>query len=111
VMSKQGNTLVLRDLTSDATREVDASRLRPFIVAPGTDPKQIAAADLGESEVKEILQHRGTAKKRLEMEFEVLWSDGDTSWEAWETVKKLEPLDAYIRAHPGAKLNSLLPKS
>ena len=23
-------------------------------------------------------QHRGTAKKRVEMEFEVLWSDGDT---------------------------------
>ena len=45
------------------------------------------------------------------MEFEVLWSDGDTSWESWDSVKKLEPLDAYIRAHPEAKLSSLLPKS
>ena len=111
VMSKQGNTLVLRDLTSDATREVDASRLRHFVVAPGIDPKQIAAADLGETEVMEILQHRGLPKKRADMEFEVRWSDGDTTWEPCEAVKKLGPLDAYIRTHPEAKLHSLLPKS
>ena len=87
----------------------------PLACAPSRSPlawtPSRAAADLGESEVKEILQHRGTAKKRVEMEFEVLWSDGDTSWESWDSVKKLEPLDAYIRAHPEAKLSSLLPKS
>jgi len=49
------------------------------VIAFGVNPKQVAAADLGESEVKEIFQHRGTAKKRLEMEFEVLWPDGDSS--------------------------------
>jgi hypothetical protein len=111
VMVRRGNTAILRDLTSDATREVDVSRLRPFIVAPGVKPKDIAAADLGEAEVSEVLAHRGGAKKRSELEFQVLWSDGEQTLEAWDTVKRLEHVDVYISAHPEAKLNSLLSKS
>ena len=109
-MAKTGNNVILRDLTSDARREVDVSRLRPFVVAPGVEVKALAAADLGEAEVKDILQHRGGVKKRSELEFLVLWSDGEQTWKAWETVRKLELVDEYIRSHPEAKLQSLLPK-
>ena len=110
VMSRQKNTVILRDLTSDVRREVDVSRLRPFVVAPGVDVKALAAADLGEAEVAQVLEHRGGARKRAELEFLVSWTDGDQTWEPWEGVKKLQQVDEYIRAHPEAKLNSLLPK-
>ena len=110
VMERRGNTAVIRDLTNDATREVDLSRLRVFLVAPGVDPKAVAAADLGEAEVQGILDHRGTAKKRAAMEFLVSWTDGEQTWESWATVKKLEHIDLYIRTHPHAGLKALLPK-
>jgi hypothetical protein len=109
-MSRQKNTVILRDLTSDARRETDVSRLRPFLVAPGVDVKVLAAADLGEAEVTQVLEHKGVARKRKDLEFLVQWTDGDQTWEPWEGVKKLKMVDEYILAHPEAKLNSLLPK-
>ena len=109
-MSRERNNAIIRDLTSDVTREVDVSRLRKFLIGKGVDPRAIAAADLGEVEVGQVLEHRGGAKKRSELEFLVKWTDEEETWEPWENVKRLEKIDEYIRAHPEAKLNSLLPK-
>jgi hypothetical protein len=58
------------------------------------DPKVLAAADLGEAEVQEILGHRGLVKTRASMEFLVLWFDGEQTWESWGM--KLEHVDVYI---------------
>ena len=82
-----------------------------FLVAPSADVRHLAAADLGEAEVQEVLNHRGSAKKRTEMEFEVRWSDGDVSWEPWDVVRRLALLDRYILSQPEAKLRSLLNRS
>jgi hypothetical protein len=60
---------------------------------------EIAAMDLGETSVEAILDHRG-GHVRTQIEFLVLWSDGDTTWEPWETVKKLAVLEEYVQAHP-----------
>jgi hypothetical protein len=38
----------------------------------------------------------------------VQWSDGDTTWEPWERVKKLNAVDDYIRTEAGKELKSLL---
>jgi hypothetical protein len=81
IMSRVRNTAILRDLTSGTLDEYDVSRLRIFLVTPSSDIRQLAAADLGEAEVLEVIGHRGSAKKRTEMEFEVRWSDGDLFWE------------------------------
>ena len=108
VMSRDRNNVLVRDLTSDVRHEYDATRLRPFLLSVESDPKQLAAADLGELEVSTVLDHRGSAKKRAELEFLVKWSDGDETWEPWEHVKKLAVIDEYVRAHPDAKLKSLL---
>ena len=107
-MSRERNNAIIRDLTSDATREVDVSRLRQFLIGKGVDPKAIAAADLGEVEFGQVMDHRGGARKRSELKFLVKWSDQEETWEPWENVKKLEKNDEYTRAHPEAKLNSLL---
>ena len=110
VMSRVRNNVIIRDLTNDARQEYDVSRLRVFLVATGVDPKAVATADLGEAEVDSILDHRGSARQRASLEFLVRWSDGEETWEIWEQVKKLAEIDQYIRAHPEAKLKSLLPK-
>ena len=76
------------------------SRLKPFIVAPGVDVQAVAAADLGEAQVDAILGHRGSARKRAALEFQVQWSDGDVTWEPWERVKKLAAVEEYVGSQP-----------
>jgi hypothetical protein len=44
VMNRERNNVELRDLTNDAIRVVDVSRLRQFFVEPGVDGKAIARA-------------------------------------------------------------------
>ena len=110
VISREANVFQLRNLTNGEVKPFDISRLSLFIVRPDSDVREIAAADLGESVALEVLTHRGKASKRSEMTFQVRWEDGDVTWEPWEIVRKLQPLDEYIRAHPEARLNSLLTK-
>ena len=109
VIMRVRNNVTVRDLTNGAREEFDVSRLRPFLVSPTCDPKALAAADLGELEVSEVLDHRGSARQRAELQFLLHWTDGEQSWEPWDQVKKLALVDQYIRDHPEAKLHSLLP--
>jgi hypothetical protein len=106
----QGNNVELEDLTGVPTKTVDASRLKHFMVAPGVDVQAVAAADLGEASVQAVLAHRGSPRKRAEMEFQVQWTDGDITWEPWERVRRLEAVNEYIRAHPRCGLKILLSK-
>ena len=110
IVSRRANSAELEDLTGGPSKTVDVSRLKHFIVAPGVDVKAVAAADLGEAQVEAILAHRGSARKRTSLEFQVQWSDGDVTWEPWDRVKKLSAIDEYIRAYPGPELKSLLQK-
>jgi hypothetical protein len=68
----------------------------------------VAGADLGEAQVDAVLAHRGNARKRGTLEFQVQWSDGDVTWQPWESVRKLAAIDEYIRAFPGKDLKPLL---
>ena len=104
VVSRKRNNVIIRY----ARHEYDVSRLRHFLVAPSVDVAALAAADMGEVAVAEVLDHRGNARKRSDLGFQVRWSDGDVTWENWEDVKRVAEVDEYIHAHPEAKLNSLL---
>ena len=110
ITSRKANSVELEDLTGGPSKTVDVSRLKPFLVAPGVDVKAIAAADLGEASVDAILAHKGNARKRSSLVFQVQWSDGDVTWEPWEKVKKLSAVDDYIKTYPGPSLQSLLQK-
>ena len=70
----------------------------------------VAAADLGEAQVQAVLGHRGTARNRRDLTFQIQWADGDETWEPWERVRKLEAVDLYIRNVAGKSLKALLPK-
>jgi hypothetical protein len=108
IKGKEGNNVTLEDLTGGAEKQVDVSRLKHFIVAPGVDVQALAAADMGEAQVDTVVAHRGTVRNRASLEFQVHWSDGDTTWEPWEHVRKLQAVDDYIKSHPRAGLNALL---
>ena len=106
ITKKECNTLSLKELTGGPGKEVDVSQVKLFRQDGVTDPKLLAAADLGESEVVRILDHHGSPRKRNEMEFHVEWPDGDTTWEPWERVRKLAAVDEYARSTP--RLKSLI---
>lgn len=108
IVTKNGNNVLLEDLTGGPSKTVDVSRLKHFIVGKDVDVRAVAAADLGEVEVQVILSHRGTARDRKNLEFEVQWLDGDVTWEPWERVRKLTAVDEYIRDHPRSGLKSLM---
>ena len=97
IMSRAKNTYTIRDLTSDVLHERDVSRLKPFLVGPDTDPIDIAARDLNEMTIRDIISHKGNPKRRSTLEFQVIWEpDGDTTWESWETMRKTEAINAYV---------------
>ena len=107
VIERRGNLIFARDLTCERVIERDAEMWTPFHVPrsmPESELRKIAAADLGETNVEAIVNHRGPTTK-AKIEFEVLWSDGERTWEPWKTVRQLTALDAYLAAHP--KLGSL----
>ena len=102
VVERRGNLIYARDLTCERVIERDAEMWTPFHVPRSmseTELRKIAAADLGETNVEAIVNHRGEAIKS-KIEFEVLWSDGEHTWESWKTKRKLAALDAYLEAHP-----------
>ena len=97
VISKVKNTYTLSDLTSDKLYTRDISRLKQFVVEVDTDPVEVAARDMSEMTVRNILSHKGHPKRRTTLEFEVEWEpDGDITWELWETMRKTEALNEYV---------------
>jgi len=91
----KGSLYILRDLTCNRFLERDVSFLVPFI-HPGTadDMMRIAAADIDETAVISIDEVRGN---RSSLEFLVTWSDGDVSWEPWETVRKTAEVSHFLQ--------------
>jgi hypothetical protein len=101
-VERRGNLIFARDLTCERVIERDAEMWTPFITPSSiseAELRKIAAADLGETNVEAIVNHRGKPTKS-KIEFEVLWSDGERTWEPWKTVRQLTALDAYLEANP-----------
>ena len=111
VVDRLANNVCIRNLTSGEDKWMDVSRLSHFIGADSLSQNQaIAAADLGETAVESILEYSGNRQKRDSLTFRVLWSDGEETWEPWETVRRLEALDDFIDANPSLRLQALRSK-
>jgi hypothetical protein len=98
-----GNTISVKDLTSERVIQRDAEmliRFRQPVPMTEEDLVAVAARDLGELTVVEIFGHRGRPSQRTFMTFQVKWSDGDVTWEPWQVVKKLAALEAYLATQP-----------
>ena len=102
VTERKGNLVYARDLTSERVIERDAEMWTPFYMPrpmSEAELRMIAATDLGETAVEAILNHRG-GTTRSKIEFEVLWTDGEKTWEPWKTVRQLAILDTYLKGYP-----------
>jgi hypothetical protein len=57
-------------------------------------------ADDHEWFVDEILGHRWKKGTKLgDLEFEIWWSLGDTTWESYKNCRELEALNHYLEVH------------
>ena len=101
VLKVDGNRITIEDLTDGSTRTVDISRLKIF--RGDADPQKIAAADLGESTAIRIDAFKGQPKKRSSLRFQVVWSDGDITWEPWQNIKKLALLEDFVAKTPALR--------
>ena len=63
---------------------------------------------MGEAKVQAVRTHCGTARNCKGLDFEIQWTDGDVTWESWERVKRLAPVDDYTREDSGNGLKALL---
>jgi hypothetical protein len=108
IVARDANIATLQDLTGGPQKKVDLSRLKRFLLAPGVDPQAVAAADMGEVQVESVVDHRGSSRKRSSLEFKVQWTDGDVTWEPWESVRKLAAVDDYVRVSSSPSLRGLL---
>jgi hypothetical protein len=71
------------------------------------EPYDFGTADEQEWFVDELISHRWINGNQIE--FEVRWSLGDTTWEPHNVCKWLEALDRYLELH-GARCPANLPR-
>ena len=101
------NLVTLADITGSRELQRDISMIIPFRYRDDLkdlDLVAIAAGDLGESVVIDIVAYRGNLKNKKELEFQVQWEDGDLTWEEYEKVKHLETLDDFVTRTNDPKL-------
>jgi hypothetical protein len=95
------NSVRCRDLVSGKIRHLHVARLRLFNAARCAWPVEVAAADVGEFAVSEIVDHRNSDDGGLE--FRVRWKDysaDDDTWMPFSRANDLVALDAYLADHP-----------
>ena len=81
--------------------------LFPDRTHPG--PYDFGTPDDAEWFVDELLGHRWKGPRVADLEFEVRWSLGDTTWEPYANCKELVALDWYLELK-GAKRPAQLPR-
>jgi hypothetical protein len=99
------------DLVSMKTIKVHVDRLRKFNVGLSHEEMlELAAKDVEEFVVSEILEHRyaaGKKKTKANLEFKVSWEGYDPEFDSWEpyaAIKDVAALDKYSKQYPSLKL-------
>jgi hypothetical protein len=110
VVNISGDTYSIQDLLTNKVEDTHVHNLTDFKFDPssGIDPVEVAARNAGVYVVNKILSHRGTPKKRLDMQFLVSWkgfSDKDNTWEPYTNVRQTQAFVDYCTAH---KLTSII---
>ena len=108
VISNNGAEYLLLDLVQNKKISVHVSRLKRFEYDPiHVDPLAIAAKDYEEDEVELILEHRGSPKRKSDMDFLVRWLGYDETedlWLPWSSLRTNTVLHQYLRDNGMEKL-------
>jgi Chromo (CHRromatin Organisation MOdifier) domain/Integrase zinc binding domain/Integrase core domain len=98
------------DLITEKIYQVHISRIKALNLSPNIDRLELlrlAGIDHKEYVVESIINHRGNARDKRNLEFLVRWKGyepNDDSWEPYDTVKDLMALDDYSKTHPELNL-------
>ena len=103
VQAVQGNTYSCLDLRTRAIHFFDVASLRHFDSSSSEDPVAIAALDVDEDVVSQIVSHQVGTKGKESHKFDVMFADGSIHQLAYLDVRNLEALDKYLAANPVAK--------
>jgi hypothetical protein len=106
VVASRGSDYTVEDLSTHRLTILHASRLKQFRYdATRVDPKDIAAKEINEFYVGEILDHRPRGESRplrSRLAFKVRWlgyDESDETWEPWSELRSNSIVHAYCRAH------------
>ena len=111
VVKHIGSAYTTMNLLTGKAHDVHVSRLREFLYDPAiTTPLEAAKRDDHQYTIEKILKHRGTPKKKTELQFLVRWAGYGRemdSWEPWKELRTVEALHTYLRS---VGLHRLIPK-
>lgn len=108
VVGKHGNNYDCLDIISNRVVTYDVSRLFKFLATDALEvPTEDAARDLNladrqEFEVDFIVEHKGTHRRKRDLQFRIRWvgyPPEEDTWLPYSEVKELAALDAYLREH------------
>ena len=106
VIIQRKNDVTVRHLATGQVYDFHVERLKRFFGSKD-DAKTAAYIDFDQYEIKEILAYRGDPDRRQEMQFEVLFNDGDLIWKHWDTdLTATAPFEDFCNTRP--ELNYLL---
>ncbi len=96
-----GTSITLSELADESiTQQVHVSRIKPFHYDPNyTDVLEERRKDRREQRVNNILGYKGKpiGNKPNDVMLQVEWANGETSWEPYRKMRKLEIVKQYVR--------------
>jgi hypothetical protein len=105
IIEKLNHGFLCQDLITQSQLEISEDRLTKFFPpSPDVNVSDIAASDNFEQIVRQILRWKGNPKRKRDLFFEILWDDGDITWEPWSNVRDLALMDQFLLDHPDLKI-------
>lgn len=97
IVAVRGNTYDCEDILTLERSEFDVSRLKLYKHDSAIAAEEIATWDEQTFLVDEILAHRGSPKKRTQMQFKVRWQGYGPEHDTWEPYTSVKTLEAFQR--------------
>ena len=105
-----GNEYTIQDLVNHKTITTHISNLKTFKHLPDRqDVRKIAVQNAGQFEIERIVAHRGSRKKRSEMEFKVKWAGyPEDKYDTWEPFQNVRITQAFLDYCNNHRLKSII---
>jgi len=107
VVAIKANQVTVRDLNNDQFYDHHIRELKLYNNSKlGLQPKDVAAQDIDEYVVRDVLEHNGHSNNKEDLQFLIAWegySSQHDTWEPWENVKGNEKVLRYCMKIKGLK--------